>query len=272
MKGRINVYEYTNEIKRIEGCINEIKQRISTCPNEKEKNQLINYKKRVCGLCIDVVRFYLEEHNDRTNHWDSSISRRKIFEELHVYFGKDYLGNDKIAESVIVKDWVKILEFYQRFLDYEIIEMDELRTITIFDLIEKKKPKSVLKSEEIKKLFDYLEEAQAFNYGIEGFKEEFIYLKNKITELKAHLLYEKGHYLLALELYRGLAEEHNKADSIWHSKTFTRIGDIRCAMGRYDLALEEYDLAALVIDGSLYKPQIEEVKERRSQIAAILGQ
>ena len=247
-----------NEINKIEGSINEVKQKINTCLDIKEKNQLekdlTNYKKRVSALSINAVCHYLNPENE--DLWQSSSSRREIFKQLHVYFGKGYIVN--YDEN----DWKQIYEFFRSFLEKEIDDMLELRTKSMFDLTENKKPKPQLERQVIENCFDYLKEVQ---HSLDDIKET-------LQEIYAHLLYEESEYHAALQLYTRLAKERSKRDISWHSSTYARKGDIYCAMGRYDLALEEYDLADSVLDGSsLDEGQIQEVKERRNQIVAMLG-
>ena len=247
-----------NEINKIEGSINEVKQKINTCLDIKEKNQLekdlTNYKKRVSALSINAVCHYLNPENE--DLWQSSSSRREIFKQLHVYFGKGYIVN--YDEN----DWKQIYEFFRSFLEKEIDDMFELRTKSMFDLTENKKPKPQLERQVIENCFDYLKEVQ---HSLDDIKET-------LQEIYAHLLYEESEYHAALQLYTRLAKERSKRDISWHSSTYARKGDIYCAMGRYDLALEEYDLADSVLDGSsLDEGQIQEVKERRNQIVAMLG-
>lgn len=267
-----------NEINKIEGSINEVKQKINICLDKKEKNQLqkvlTNYKKRVSALSIDAVCHYLDEKNpENEDLWQSSSSRREIFKQLHVYFGKGYKGYYE------ERDWIHIYKFFVSFLQHENEDMLELRTKSIFDLTENKKPKSQLERQVIEKCFDYLKEVQEIFYGYtyegtEAFNslDDINPIKETLQEIYAHLLYEESEYHAALQLYTRLAKERSKWDISWHSSTYSRKGDIYCAMGRYDLALEEYDLADSVLDGSsMNDGQIKEVKERRNQIVAILG-
>lgn len=172
-----------NEINKIEGSINEVKQKINICLDKKEKNQLqkvlTNYKKRVSALSIDAVCHYLDEKNpENEDLWQSSSSRREIFKQLHVYFGKGYKGyyNEK--------DWEQIYEFFRSFLDKEIDVMLELRTKSMFDLTENKKPKPQLERQVIENCFDYLKEVQ---HSLDDIKET-------LQEIYAHLLYEESEY------------------------------------------------------------------------------
>lgn len=229
-------------------------------------------KKTISQYCVSIISRSLKE-NKFSDIWNLSNTRWEIFEQTHVYFGAGY------RRYYSNGDWGQIFEFYEHFLEYEIHEMLSLRTS--FDLTEKKIPQPVLKREKIQKLFKYLKEVQddltKYEYDgtkelekrIKKCKESFIDFKKLLQELYAHLLFEEKDYIEALQLYTRLAKEHDKADSFWHSSTFWRKGDIYCAREMYDLALKEYDLA--VIDG-LEKEQIQEIKIRKSQIAAILGQ
>lgn len=270
------VTKYANDINKIEGSINEIKQKINICLDKKEKNQLqkdlTNYKNRVSALRIDAV-CYLKNNPENDDLWQSSSSRREIFKQVHVYFGKGYIGNYDVS------DWKHIYKFFVSFLEYEINDMLELRTKSTFDLTENKKPKSLLVRQVIENCFDYLKEVQENFYGYtyegtEAFNslKDINEIKETLQEIYAHLLYEESEYDAALQLYTRLAKERSKRDISWHSSTYARKGDIYCAMDRYDLALEEYDLADSVLDGSMNdEEQIKEVKERRNQIVAILG-
>jgi hypothetical protein len=64
------------------------------CLDKKEKNQLqkdlTNYKNRVSALRIDAVCHYLKKIPENEDLWQSLSSRREIYKQLHVYFGKGF--------------------------------------------------------------------------------------------------------------------------------------------------------------------------------------